>query len=203
MPVMDGLEAASKIIDLDAKIPIVAMTANIMANDREIYRQSGMRDCVGKPFTSQELWHCLMKYLHPVFWQPVAEGQRVQNTAQSADNVDTDPNSEINKLLQTLFVQNNMHKFEEFTKALKAGDIVLAHRLVHTLKGNAGQIGKPALQQAATEVERQLKGGKNLTTAEQLKVLEIEMAIVLRELTPLLDKQISPTAINGGSGRIE
>jgi CheY-like chemotaxis protein len=191
MPVMDGLEAASKILALDTGIPIVAMTANFMANDREIYRKSGMRDCVGKPFTSQELWHCLMKYLHPVRWQVIDEGQpRTPGSSHfsarsSAKTMGID-DVEVNKVLQTLFVKNNLHKFEEIADALRVGDITLAHRLAHTLKGNAGQIGKPALQQAAADVERQLKAGKNLTTPEQLQILETEMAAVLRELTPLL-----------------
>jgi PAS domain S-box-containing protein len=61
MPVMDGLEAAAKIIELDTGVPMVAMTANIMSDDRELYKASGMTDCVGKPFSSQELWHCLVK----------------------------------------------------------------------------------------------------------------------------------------------
>jgi CheY-like chemotaxis protein len=62
MPVMDGLEAAAEIIKLNTGIPIVAMTANVMSGDEELYRKSGMNDCVGKPFTSQELWRCLMRY---------------------------------------------------------------------------------------------------------------------------------------------
>jgi signal transduction histidine kinase/ActR/RegA family two-component response regulator len=66
MPVMDGLEAASEIQKLNAGIPIVAMTANIMSNDIEVYKTSGMNDYIGKPFTSQELWQCLMRYLEPV-----------------------------------------------------------------------------------------------------------------------------------------
>jgi len=36
MPVMDGLEASSKITELGIKTPIVALTANIMSNDMEI-----------------------------------------------------------------------------------------------------------------------------------------------------------------------
>jgi signal transduction histidine kinase/DNA-binding response OmpR family regulator len=186
MPVMDGLEAASKILALNTGIPIVALTANIMANDREIYRKSGMRDCVGKPFTSQELWHCLMKYLHPVRWQAMDERQG----AESTDTVDMDRQADtqmdFHKILQTLFIQNNLHKFEEITDALNTGDLTLAHRLAHTLKGNAGQIGKAALQRAAADVERQLKDGKTQVTAEQLKILRTELAAVIQELSPLL-----------------
>ena len=69
MPVMDGIEAAEKILALDTGVPIVALTANIMSTDMEIYMASGMKDCVGKPFTSQELWHCLTKYLKPIVQQ--------------------------------------------------------------------------------------------------------------------------------------
>jgi len=161
-----------------------------------------MRDCVGKPFTSQELWHCLMKYLHPVRWQPVDEGRMqpvvAQGTAQAGDVVmglQLDTQTDIQAVLQSLFIKNNLHKFDEIDNALKAGDITLAHRLAHTLKSNAGQIGKTALQKAAAEVEQQLKDGKNQVSAGQLKTLEVEMAAVLRELNPLLGESSQPTAI--------
>ncbi|MCL2809359.1 MAG: transporter substrate-binding domain-containing protein [Treponema sp.] len=62
MPVMDGYEATERIKKLGLNIPIVAMTANIMSDDLENYRVSGMDDYVGKPFTSQQLWHCLLKF---------------------------------------------------------------------------------------------------------------------------------------------
>ena len=69
MPLMDGLEAAEKIFALNLGIPIVAMTANVMPEDRDIYEAMGIADCVSKPFTSQELWQCLLKYLEPVMWK--------------------------------------------------------------------------------------------------------------------------------------
>jgi CheY-like chemotaxis protein len=65
MPEMDGIEAAQQIALLDANVPIVALTANVMEDDRAVYASAGMKDCVGKPFTSQELWRCLSKYLKP------------------------------------------------------------------------------------------------------------------------------------------
>ena len=65
MPVMDGIEAAPKIIKLGTGTPIVALTANIMTSDRDLYKNAGMIDYIGKPFTSQELWRCLLKHLKP------------------------------------------------------------------------------------------------------------------------------------------
>ena len=176
MPVMDGLEAAAKILELDAGIPIVAMTANVMSDDREIYKASGMNDCVGKPFTSQELWRCLLKYFTPL-------NRQGESAAQGAQN-----ENELRHKLIAYFVKDNRTKFSEIAEALNADDIKLAHRLAHTLKGNAGQLGKILLQQAAANVENQLKDGNNLVTPQQMKILETELNAVIAEFAPLLDE---------------
>ncbi|MCL2269780.1 MAG: ATP-binding protein [Treponema sp.] len=176
MPVMDGLEAASKIIKLNTGIPIVAMTANIMSDDMELYKQNGINDCVGKPFSSQELWRCLMRYLIPV------SGKSLQN------DTELEAEMEFQLSLKKLFAKSNLHKYEEITQALEAGDIKLAHRLVHTLKSNAGQIGKPVLQKAAADVEYLLKDRENLATKESLMILADELSAVLNEFSPLLDE---------------
>ncbi|MCL2441059.1 MAG: ATP-binding protein [Treponema sp.] len=63
MPVMDGLEATAEIKKIITSTPIIAMTANVMTEDQEVYKAGGMDDYLGKPFTSQELWRCLIKYL--------------------------------------------------------------------------------------------------------------------------------------------
>jgi CheY-like chemotaxis protein len=176
MPIMDGLEAASIIAKLHTGTPIIAMTANIMSDEKELYRESGMPDYVSKPFTSQELWRCLMKYLNP------AKRESAPKSMQFEADMDFE------KTLQMLFAKNNQTKFEEIAGALESGDIKLAHRLAHTLKSNAGQLGKSSLQSIAADVERQLKGGENLVTEEQLKVLEAELRIVLDELASLLNE---------------
>jgi len=71
MPEMDGLEAAKKILEAGSRVPIIALTANIMINEKEAYFSSGMVDCLPKPFVVQELWTCLLKYLTPVRMEPV------------------------------------------------------------------------------------------------------------------------------------
>jgi signal transduction histidine kinase/DNA-binding response OmpR family regulator len=176
MPVMDGLEAAEKIIEYNANVPIVAMTANVMASDREIYKESGMTDCVGKPFTSRELWLCLLKYLKPVGREAVGENGQAETDAK------------FQREIREFFVHNNQDRFDEIAGALEADDIDLAHRLAHGLKSNAGQIGKTRLQRAAANVEASLKDGRNLATEELLSTLKTELDAVLTELSPLLDE---------------
>jgi len=170
MPVMDGLEASSRIIELKAGIPIVAMTANIMSTDKEVYRMSGIHDCVGKPFTSQELWRCLMKYFEPVNWQN-ADGKQ-----------DTQIDDELWLKLASGFVKDNRNLFIEVEKALNTGDIQLAHRLAHTLKSSAAYLGKTRLQQIAADIEHQLKEGKNLVTPQQMATFKTELNTALAEL---------------------
>jgi signal transduction histidine kinase/DNA-binding response OmpR family regulator len=186
MPVMDGLEASSKILELKAGVPMVAMTANIMSNDMEVYRRSGMNDCVGKPFTSQELWRCLVKYFTPVSWQTVDEVHHTQ-----AEDI-------LRQKLMDNFVKDNRTRFSEITEAIGAGDIKLAHRMTHTLKSNAGQLGKILLQQAAENVERQLQDGENLTTPQQMNALDMELKAAFTELTAELaaktGKDFAPTS---------
>jgi CheY-like chemotaxis protein len=172
MPVMDGLEAASKITALQTGTPIVAMTANIMSQDRDLYRMNGMSDCVGKPFTSQQLWQCLLQYLKPL-------GLETTDKA-SQDKAD----QYLQKRLQINFLKDNQTLFDEIAGALETGDIVLAHRLAHTLKSNAALIGKTGLQKTAADAEQTLKAGKPLTP-EQMSLLKNELDTVLKELSPL------------------
>jgi CheY-like chemotaxis protein len=179
MPVMDGLEAASKIIELfEVSMtlpikppPIVAVTANIMSNDLELYRQSGMSDCLGKPFTAQELWRCLIKFL------PVDSFTDVDNQSMSVQD------EQSLKKLKANFVKENKKKFDEFLNALEFDDVKAAHRIAHSLKSNAGQIGKKNLQQAAADVERHLKDGKNFVTPAQMATLEKEINLVLSQIS--------------------
>jgi signal transduction histidine kinase/HPt (histidine-containing phosphotransfer) domain-containing protein len=171
MPIMDGLEASTKIMELNTDVPIVAMTANIMFNDREIYKKSGMIECVGKPFTSQELWRCLMKY-----FTPIPQGL-------DSNNIPIEVSMEFQKKLQGLFVKNNSNKYHEIIDALEADDVILAHRQAHLLKGDSGQVGKIILQKAAANVENSLKSGKKMVTAEQLSILKMELDLVINEFT--------------------
>jgi signal transduction histidine kinase/DNA-binding response OmpR family regulator len=172
MPVMDGLEAAVEIVKMGIKIPIVALTANIMVDDLDMYKTHGIADCVSKPFTAQELWRCLLKHMTPV------------NKSDSPRESDT----EIQESLEKYFVKTNINKYDEICKCMEEGDIKQAHRLVYTLKGNAGQVGKNRLQSAAAAVEHQLADGTNSVTPDQMAALKNELDSALAEFQSLIDE---------------
>jgi len=183
MPVMDGLEAASKIIELGSKTPIVALTANIMTDALEHYKSTGMKDILGKPFKTQELWACLMKFLS-VTGITTVDVQKEQTKAEKDK-----------RQLRSYFVRNNQTTYGLIVEAMEAEDIDLAKRLVHTLKGNAGQIKEKKLQKAAEVVEEALSEGGNSLNDDLMNSLENELNSVLKKLSPMIQDKSSDEPI--------
>jgi CheY-like chemotaxis protein len=179
MPVMDGMEAASKIMALNTGSPIVAVTANVMASELEEYKRCGMQDYLGKPFTSQELWRTLLKYFVPIDVLPHAR-----------DHVDGYNNDELQRKLQINFLQNNQNVHIKIMEAVTAGDIQFAHRLAHSLKGNAGLLGKTGLKKAAAEVETMLKDRTAFVWETKMSNLSTELQLVFEELKPLFAETV-------------
>jgi len=114
-----------------------------------------------------------MKFFKPVKMLPV----RI--------TVDKQREAELNQKLIINFIERNKNKTAEITEAISIGDLVLAHRLAHTLKSNAGQLGKTLLQQASEAIEDALADGGNRVTPQQLAAFETELNAVLAELAPL------------------
>jgi len=67
MPVMDGLEATRRIREREsgARVPIIALTANVMPGDRERCLAAGMDEVLTKPFKMAELSDVLARFLQP------------------------------------------------------------------------------------------------------------------------------------------
>ncbi len=67
MPIMDGYEATKEIRNLDRedakKIPIIAMTANAFAEDKQKAIITGMNDHISKPIDSSKLVQIISKYV--------------------------------------------------------------------------------------------------------------------------------------------
>ena len=181
MPVMDGLEASAKISeklsDANVKIPIIALTANIMLNNLEMYTISGMEGYLGKPFNSQELYKCLLNYLNPLNYSTI------DISTQEAED------EKLLKTLQHEFVKSNQTTFNEIITAISNNEIELAHRITHTIKSSAANINEVKLQESAAAAESMLKNKENRLKEGQLEILEKELKIVLRKYAHMLTQK--------------
>jgi signal transduction histidine kinase/BarA-like signal transduction histidine kinase len=65
MPVMDGCECMKKIRENSewSKMPVIALTANVMASDIELYDELGFNDCVAKPYDRAHLLETISKHM--------------------------------------------------------------------------------------------------------------------------------------------
>jgi PAS domain S-box-containing protein len=65
MPVMDGVEATVALRKLGKfrNLPVIAMTANVMAQDRQRCLDAGMNDFLVKPIEPDQVWDVLLKWI--------------------------------------------------------------------------------------------------------------------------------------------
>jgi len=63
MPEMNGLEATRKIRGFNQEVPIVALTAYAMSDDREISLQAGCNEYISKPVRKSRIYSVLSRFL--------------------------------------------------------------------------------------------------------------------------------------------
>lgn len=66
MPVMDGRDATEAIRKSGNTTPIIALTANIMAEDLREYREAGCNDCLAKPVDKKRFYATLAHFLEEI-----------------------------------------------------------------------------------------------------------------------------------------
>jgi two-component system sensor histidine kinase/response regulator len=184
MPVMDGYTATARIRE-DSRwkdLPILAMTANVMAEDRAKASQVGMNDHIAKPIVPQDLFGKLLKWipaaereLPPGFGKPMPSSavDEVQLPA-ALPGIDLPKalmsvggNRKLLKKLLGEFVEDHGQDVTTLRSVLAAEDFTTAQRIAHSLKGVGGAIGAVGLQQRAGALEAVLRSGR-LTEAAAL-----------------------------------
>ncbi|MDR1175839.1 MAG: response regulator [Treponema sp.] len=216
MPVMDGFEASKKLSEMGNRTPVIAMTANVMTQEREIYARHGMNGYLSKPFLAQELWACLLKYLTPLgkpvsgedgssIWkdEEKTRGKRLLSRHSVVDTefpfsrniIDSNIGIRLSgglklytKLLKD-YKKNNAGVFGELNQSIADGDIVKAHRTAHSLKSVSGLIGALRVQNAAYDIEKSLAEGRAGYSEAQMKELETALQDVFKELALMFDEE--------------
>ncbi|MGB4075351.1 response regulator [Pseudomonas sp.] len=214
MPVMDGYTATRRIREQPrwAELPVIAMTANAMAGDREKALACGMNDHISKPLNVEGMFVTLAKWIHPRPGRaaPAAEDSSPASVAlaglpASLPGIDLAAGlatcmgkAELYLRLLLKFRSSQGDFRSEFLAARADSDATAATRQAHTLRGTAGNIGAQALAQAATALEQACLAGA--ADEEQNALLaEVERCLqpVLDGLAELVEQE--PPAAPGGS----
>lgn len=213
MPVMDGLTATRHIRANPRwrELPVLAMTANAMASDREQCLAAGMNAHLAKPIDPDELFALLLQWLPVAVEQPVlSPGASVLPPVADAVfpaiagvDVQAGLRRVLNKraayeALLRKFIQGQADAAEQTRRLLAEGRLDDAIRALHTLKGTAATIGAESLASQADALEEALQQGRqDAQFASQLAVLEASCAALIVQLQAVVPIQAATEATQG------
>ncbi|MFT4925101.1 MAG: PAS domain S-box-containing protein [Phenylobacterium sp.] len=215
MPVMDGYQATREIRRQAcyAQLPIIAMTANAMAGDKEKVIAVGMNDHIAKPIDVTVMMLTLAKWIKPSVShqrdsepassapatpsEPLTQPLSLPTTATAVMALPPLPGIDIRKGLKVVqgneqsyrrllikFVSNQADFAVQFEQACSGDDDTAPTRVAHTLKGLAANIGALSLQQAAGLLETAC-AGNGTPEPSLLMAVNSELAQVLEGLEGL------------------
>jgi CheY-like chemotaxis protein len=209
MPIMDGLTATRRIRSNPRfdRIPIIAMTANAMAGDRDACLEVGMQDHIAKPIDPDEMFATLGRWVTPEHLQ--ATPQTIQPaTVPPEPDTDAVPDMagidvqaglrrmggspQVYRSILTKFRLNQGESVAAVRAALLSARQGDAERYAHTLKGVAATIGAMALHEQAWELEQQVKSG---VTLERLGPCLDRTEAALQQICTVIDGALSGKAV--------
>ena len=183
MPVLDGYEATRLIRQQERfrSLPIIAMTANAMAEDRARCLASGMNDYVAKPID----WTAFFQLIQSFFTsqQPGRGSRPVVSIRQESSQNEFPRLLGVNQAIARQACNNNAVLFRKILKTIecqqadalaiihatyKVGDYLEAAKLVHKLNGSIGAVGATSLASILKVLEQALKENPPSEATERL-----------------------------------
>jgi CheY-like chemotaxis protein len=180
MPEMDGMEATRRIRSgeaavLDAKVPVIALTAHAMATDREACLGAGMDDYLSKPVSPQELGRILEKWFpdHPPSSHDSSAPGELGREGGSVVVATPTPvvfdkaqlmaramgDSELVAVVIDGFIEDFPQQMAILKRDLEQGNADGLKRGLHNMKGVASTVAGLELQQWAAGMEESAKRG--------------------------------------------
>lgn len=199
MPEMDGIDAARAIRRLPppaGTVPIVALTANVMSEDRARILTSGMDGVLGKPFNRARLLDMVARFARHsgdaaepaapagatgsivagAADTPAAEEVAEEFDPAPLDRMRGDVGDEVTARLTRMFSGELADRRGLMAKALEAGNMADLRRVAHTIKGGAQTFGLLRLAKAALELERGVESGAADRLGELVAIVDREAA---------------------------
>jgi two-component system sensor histidine kinase/response regulator len=187
MPLMDGITATHRIRAMPrfASLPIVAMTANAMEQDRRKCLDAGMNDFLIKPLDPAAMWNILLRWIRP---RAAASADGVPQGIEGLDTV-LGLSRMMNKkplyvAMLRRYAEGQRNAVGELRRALAAADRETAERIAHTTKAVSGNVGATIVQERAGQLEmalRERRGASEL--APLVDALDATMSPLIAKLS--------------------
>nr|WP_229416270.1 PAS domain-containing protein [Massilia sp. PDC64] len=204
MPVMDGFEATQAIraMGLD-RLPIIAMTANALDEDRRRALAAGMNDYLAKPIDVDELVDMLVRITGRPATPPaagartaLATGLAVPAYIPGIDLKTTLPRFGGNfasfAALFKRFESSQGGAVADIRALLDAGDRARAGQAAHRLRGVAANLGATEVARQALELEQALRSEDDAALALRLARLDAALSVVLEAARDLPAPEATP-----------
>ena len=219
MPVMDGITATVELRKQPkfANLPIIAMTANVMEQDRKRCDEAGMNDFVAKPIDPDELFSVLLRWIKPLRAvnsnkKPSSKPKTSKISLPVIDGLNTElglrrvlGKEQLYMELLNKYVTSQSGAADLIHQALLADDKDLAERTAHTAKAVNGNIGATELQQLAAELESMINNQapydaiepklQVFSSRQKTLIAAIRLALPITDEKPTLIDEMALTVV--------
>ncbi len=199
MPVLDGYSATRRWRELEQqrnatrRLPIVAMTANAMAGDRQKCLDAGMDDYLAKPVSRQELEQCVNRWKGTQMRVPDSplpkEALAVRSPSVIDDSVLTELRDvlgdEVDKII-SVYLEDAPRLIAQLERAVATNDPIALRVSAHTLKSSSANIGATTLSNAARDLEHGARDGTLQSPGNVVAKIVSEFAQVRAALQAML-----------------
>ena len=178
MPVMDGHQATLLLRQQArfANLPIIALTAHASAEEGARCLREGMNAHLTKPIEPAALHGAI------AYWSNTAAGGtdlRISGMDVVQGLLQCGGNRKLYESLVQRFLASLINTPKEIRKALETGDMPLAERSAHTLKGVAANLGAGVCSQLSSELE------KSVRQHEPAAAIQAQLAVLEQHLSKL------------------
>ena len=184
MPKLDGIETTKRLRSMGYAHPIVALTANALVGQANIFLEEGFDDFISKPIDIRQLNTVLNKLVrdkHQLGQQEkVIKKEFIPKVKQDAGSGSFDEymkNSGLLEMAYREFGQTQKNVISDLNKAIEANDLKEALFLAHTLKGYARLICENKLGDLAGEAEAAFDNKVVPTKCMKLLISEMERVL--------------------------